>query len=724
MKPSTLLLPLAALAVLTGCPRLDPMQRQQKYKAYQASEFHSDGLATRAPPEGTVPYGVPLEPAVATGRGPDGKPVALSPVPVDEKLLARGRSRFDIHCAVCHGVLGDGESQLAMNMSLRRPPSLHLYRDVPDGHIYQVISEGFGLMGIVRPGAVGAGPVGGGRLRPRAAAEPARAGGQAAAGGAREAGSGDAMTLTPFQGGRTLMVRAGAVGVVALALTAVGGFLSPQRALYAYLVAFVYWLGIALGALILLGAFHASNARWPVVLRRFLEHLPAAVPLFAVLFIPIVWGMNHLFPWIHPEALAGELRHAAEHKAPYLNVPFFIGRAVFYFLCWFVIGHLLRAWSIRQDQQGGVTLTKWQRRLGAGALPLLALTLTFAAFDWLMSIDPRFFSTIFGVYWFAGSFVATFAVTILAGTATRNDLTQFGAHMSAEHFHSLGKFLLAFTAFWAYVAFSQFLLIWIANVPEEVPWYILRTNGGWLWVAVFLAALHFVVPFFLLLSRDRKRDPRRLSRVALWLLFVHWVNLLLAGHAPPRRGRPALLAVGRDGLRGRGRGGHRLRRGADARDGGRPGPRPLPRGLAEVPAAMSTHSEHDTHGHAVRAEPDVVNTTAILAVGLGSLVVFFIASLAAVGYYRYKGADYVPPPMPAEMGQSKIGLVEQQLFDLTVRGQNQRALQLKQLGSYGWVDRQAGLAHIPIEDAMALVAGGVRPGVVPPDAASSPGAQP
>jgi mono/diheme cytochrome c family protein len=136
----------AAALALAGCPRLDPMQRQQKVKAYQASGYWADGLGMRAPPEGTVPAGQLLPPEVATGLGPDGKAVALAPVPVDAKLLARGRSRFDITCAACHGLLGDGESQVALNMSLRRPPSLHAYRDVPDGHIYRVISEGFGLM--------------------------------------------------------------------------------------------------------------------------------------------------------------------------------------------------------------------------------------------------------------------------------------------------------------------------------------------------------------------------------------------------------------------------------------------------------------------------------------------------------------------------------------------------------------------------------------------------
>ena len=334
------------------------------------------------------------------------------------------------------------------------------------------------------------------------------------------------MTLAPYQGGRRLLVPAAVVGAGGLAVTALGALvLDPRRALFAYLVAFVYWTGIAVAALILLGIFHASNARWPVVLRRFLESVPQVLPLLAVLFVPIVLGRRLLFPWVEPDRLEGELRHLAEHRAPYLNGSFFVGRAVFYFLFWIVLAHLLRAWSVRQDSAGGVTLTRWQRRLGAGSLPFLALTLTFAAFDWMMSLDPRFFSTIFGVYWFAGSFVAIFAVTIIAATLTRGDLTAFGAHLSAEHFHSLGKFLLAFVAFWAYVAFSQFMLIWIANLPEEVPWYIARSRGGWRSVGIFLVVFQFLVPFFALLSRDLKRSPRALVAVAVYLLVVHYVDV-------------------------------------------------------------------------------------------------------------------------------------------------------------------------------------------------------
>lgn len=354
------------------------------------------------------------------------------------------------------------------------------------------------------------------------------------------------MNLGSWQGGQRLVRLGGLLAVGGLVLTLAGGIVwDPRRALFSYLVAFVYWLGIALGTLILLGSFHAAAARWPVVLRRFLESVGQSLPLFVLLFVPIAAGAKLLFPWADPSALQGEAAHLAHHKAPYLNLPFFVVRAVVYFVVWILVAHLLRAWSVRQDEGGGPSLTIRQRRLGAGALPFLALTMSFAAFDWMMSLDLRFFSTIFGVYWFAGSFMAAFAVTLVAANATRGDPTAFGHHMNLEHFHALGKFLLAFVAFWAYIAFSQFMLIWIANIPEEVPWYILRIEGGWRWVGAFLALGHFVVPLFLLLQRAVTRNPVRLSRVAVWLLLVHWVDLywLVMPHLHPSGPRPWLFDV-------------------------------------------------------------------------------------------------------------------------------------------------------------------------------------
>jgi hypothetical protein len=350
------------------------------------------------------------------------------------------------------------------------------------------------------------------------------------------------MIVGPWQGSQRAVRIAGIAGLVGLLLTAIGGFaVDPRRALFAYLVAFLYWIGIAIGALILLGSLHASNARWSVVLRRFLESVPAVLPLFVVLFIPIVLGREHLYPWTSTH-LEGELAHAVEHKRPWLNLPFFLVRAAIYFAVWIGVGFLLRRWSVEQDETGALGLTRRQRALGAASLPFLALTMTFAGFDWMMSLDPRFYSTIFGVYWWAGSFVCAFAVIIIAATSTRDDPAGFGRFLNVEHFHSLGKFMLAFVAFWAYMAFSQFMLIWIANIPEEVPWYVLRIDHGWRGVFAFLVLFNFLVPLFVLFSRDLKRDPRRLSYVAAWLLFTHWIDLywVIMPHLDATGPRPSL----------------------------------------------------------------------------------------------------------------------------------------------------------------------------------------
>jgi hypothetical protein len=333
------------------------------------------------------------------------------------------------------------------------------------------------------------------------------------------------MTPERFEGGRTAIRNAVVLAAVGLGLTLVGGLFDATRALQSYHVAFTYWAGIAVGALLINMAFHAGKARWYVVLRRVLESIPLAQPLLLLLAIPVLLGMARLFPWVNVDALGEELRALAEHRRPYLNVPFFVLRTLGYFALWIAVGHLLHRWSVRQDTEGGVELTLRQRRLGAGALPFVGLAMSFAAFDWQMSLDLHLASTIFGLYYFAGSFLSAFAVVILAVNASRGSAGMPGALMNANHYHSLGKYLLAFVAFWAYMAFSQYMLIWIANLPEEVPWYLARNKGQWLAVGVALVLFHFIVPFFVLLSRSLKRSPRGLGFMAVWILVIHYVDV-------------------------------------------------------------------------------------------------------------------------------------------------------------------------------------------------------
>ena len=344
------------------------------------------------------------------------------------------------------------------------------------------------------------------------------------------------MNAAPFTGGRTLMIRAAGVGVVGLLATAAGGAMDPRRALYAYLAAFVYWAGIAGAALVFLMANEAAGAKWYVVVRRLLETIPSVFPLLAVLFLPIALGAGRIFPWVHPEAAAhapiqpwahgeGPLAvHLWEHRHPWMNLPFFLFRAGLYFAIWIGVATLMRKWSLSMDQGAGAEAKLRMRKLGAGGLPFVGLAITFAAFDWQMSLSAFLFSTIFGVYWFAGSLVATIAVLILAAAAAAKEEPLRGA-INPNHIHSLGKFLLAFTAFWAYIAFSQYLLIWISNLPEEVPWYLVRTDSAWKAVGIFLALFQFVLPFLFLLSRERKRRFPPLVLASVWILAVHYVDV-------------------------------------------------------------------------------------------------------------------------------------------------------------------------------------------------------
>jgi hypothetical protein len=328
-----------------------------------------------------------------------------------------------------------------------------------------------------------------------------------------------------FQGGRSWMVRTGALGVILLAATLMLGLRDPQTTLYSYLVAFTYWAGIALGALVWLMIFHTFHAKWMTVLRRPFETIAATLPLFLLLFIPIAVGLKHLYSWVQPgpEFNAEQLR-LLEYKHPYLNVAFFLVRSGIYLAFAAFLGRRLFGLSTRQDETGDLQLTVRQRRLSAGGLPFIAVVFAFAAFDWLMTLNPLWFSTMFGVYYFAGSFLTTISlVALLNAMARGKDL--YGSYVSAEHSHNVGKLMLAFTAFWAYIGFSQFMLIWIANLPEEIPFFTLRMRGAWAPIGIFLVVGHFFLPFFTLLSKNLKRQPARLAVVAVWLMVVNFADL-------------------------------------------------------------------------------------------------------------------------------------------------------------------------------------------------------
>jgi hypothetical protein len=267
----------------------------------------------------------------------------------------------------------------------------------------------------------------------------------------------------------------------------------------------------------------ASGARWSVVVRRLAEAAMATMPLFALLFVPVLFGMHGLFHWTHAEAVAHD--HLLQGKQPFLNTTFFVVRATVYFACWIGIAWWFARQSRLQDR-GDASWATTRRMIAASgpAILVFAVTLTFAAIDWVMTLDPHWYSTMFGVYFFAGSTVAIFALLVLVAAAMgRAGL--LGHTVTVEHFHDLGKMLFAFTVFWAYIAFCQFFLVWYGNIPEETVWYMHRQEGSWSTVTALLAWGHFAVPFLFLMPRTIKRRTGLLAAGAAWMLFMHLIDV-------------------------------------------------------------------------------------------------------------------------------------------------------------------------------------------------------
>jgi hypothetical protein len=319
------------------------------------------------------------------------------------------------------------------------------------------------------------------------------------------------------------------VGLV-LAVVGLGGSLAlglaseaARRQLWhSWLVGTLFALSIALGGLFFVLVHHATQAGWSVVVRRIAENAMATLPFLALLFVPLLFGMGDLFDWSHAQAVKGD--SLLLHKRPYLNVQFFVIRTVVYFAIWSALALWFGRLSRLQDATGDHELTRRMRRASPPALLLFALSVTFFAFDWLMSLEPAWYSTIFGVYFFAGSAMAFFAFFALVVIAARRS-GLLAEVVTTEHQHDIGKLLLTFVAFWAYMAFSQFLLIWYANLPEETSFFAQRYAGSWLTAGAVLVFGHFLVPFFLLLSRAAKRNAKALAALSVWLLAMHLLDL-------------------------------------------------------------------------------------------------------------------------------------------------------------------------------------------------------
>ena len=314
--------------------------------------------------------------------------------------------------------------------------------------------------------------------------------------------------------------RALLTGLIGLALCLLVALFSPSHALRAYLVAFTFWLGIALGCLVLLMLQHLTGGIWGLVLRRIFESGARTLGLLTLLFLPLLLGLLGnpplLYEWVgskDPDLL---------EKSWYLNVPFFVGRAAGYFIIWIVMAFLLYTWSMAQDR--GSFNDRRFRQLSGPGLALYGGTITFASVDWVMSLEPRWYSTIYPVIFAVGQILEAMAFSIIVLVYIGSQ-PPFEKLLGPTQRRDLGNLLLAFVMMWAYLSFSQFLLIWSENLPEEIPWYLKRTRGGWLWLALLLVVFQFSLPFLLLLSREIKQDPRRLAAVALLVLVMRYLDV-------------------------------------------------------------------------------------------------------------------------------------------------------------------------------------------------------
>ena len=331
-----------------------------------------------------------------------------------------------------------------------------------------------------------------------------------------------------FTGSSSWFVVPLVVGVVLLLATAVGGFADHKQFYFSYLVGWSFCLSITLGALFFVVVQHLTNARWSVVVRRLSEALTWAFPFLALLGIPIILGMHDLYHWTHEELLDPNDSHydpLIAGKTPYLNTPFFIGRLVFYFAVWTFVSYRLYTLSIRQDVKPDASIKGSQYKISAIGLVLFAITTAFAGFDLLMSLDPHWFSTIFGVYFFAGSFVSALALMIFSNALIQKRGGMLEGVVTTEHYHDLGKLLFGMTVFWAYIGFSQYMLIWYAGIPEETIWYRHRLEHGWEYHSAVLLVAHFIIPFIILLPRGNKRFLPLLTFMSVWMLIMHWFDL-------------------------------------------------------------------------------------------------------------------------------------------------------------------------------------------------------
>jgi hypothetical protein len=305
-------------------------------------------------------------------------------------------------------------------------------------------------------------------------------------------------------------------------LSLVGLLTNHAQFFRSYLVGYMFVLGATLGCLALGMIHQLSGGAWGVVTRRLIGAASRVLPVLTALFLPIVFGMHDLYEWTHADVVAAD--PILSGKQLYLNTPFFLARAGLYFLVWNLLTYFLNAWSLEQDRNPDPRIARRMQALSGGGLLAFAVTMTFASFDWMMSLDPHWYSTIYGILTMGGQGLTALALLIVALTwlSRRPPLD---AIVVPSHFHDLANLMLAFVMLWAYFGFSQYLIIWSGNLPEEITWYLRRTHTGWRVIGVALIVFHFAVPFLLLLSRKLKRSGRAIWKIAALVLVARLVDL-------------------------------------------------------------------------------------------------------------------------------------------------------------------------------------------------------
>jgi hypothetical protein len=325
-----------------------------------------------------------------------------------------------------------------------------------------------------------------------------------------------------------------AAGIAGAVLCAIGFFISPFQFYRSYLWSYVFIVGLSVGSLAWLMLQYLTGGAWGVVIRRPSEAAARTLPLVALMFVPIAIGIPNLYSWSHAKVVAAD--EILQHKQVYLNVPFFLIRAAAYFAGWILLSWLLNRWSAREDLEGPAEVHGKMAAVSGPGLVFWGFSVTFMAVDWVLSLDPHWFSTMFGMLFMAGQALSSmaFLIALMVLLSRRRPMSEI---LTPRHLHDLGKLLLALVMVWAYFSFSQFLIIWAGNLPDEIPWYLERLRGGWQYVALALVMGHFALPFALLLSRDLKRNFKLLAGIAVFVLFMRMVDLYWLVAPAFRQGR-------------------------------------------------------------------------------------------------------------------------------------------------------------------------------------------